>query len=912
MRYLLPALSLALSLPAHAAAPIRLIDELGSARITSPVTAVAATDTLAAAESQVVLDETFEQFSPSAAGWPRGSCRAVRRPEDPGRAGVYEGRNPHRCLFLVPADPSAHYRVSREIRSAHPGIDFRVIESRQTLSHPARRNHPQDLAAALHGRFVGMSNLLDIHQLPAAEPDRTWQAHELQLFTSSQTRSLVIILNDAEGTLTARNVRVHFDNLRVERLLPTRQQELALLKGYAALASLGGEQGVAKHGQLLPVHDQEHAEPPYDRNHDFREALFAPAPTDLTFDIEVPKAARLRFSCALLKMSQPGDSVTFQILVASGDRGPRVVFSRVVRIGEGGKGWHWVDDEVDLSELAGRKVQLTLQTRAPAGTAGYALWGAPVIESPRATGEPPNVLIVAVDTLRADRLSAYGYGRPTSPNIDRLAADGVLFENAISPSNWTSPAFASMFTGQMPSSHGVIHRARAIPDEVVTLPEHFRMGGWSTHAVAYKAYLYNMGFEQGFDVWFNVPKHNPVADENLEKVLEVIETRGRSRFFLFVHFNDPHQPFNQPRPFDRAFNHPRTLKRFGLRLPFVVSTDGNVAGCRGCKKSGGPDSVFRTVTSDLYDGEIAYLDNALGRLFDALRQRDLYDDTLIVFVADHGEVIWDRPGFFGHGGPNLYDELIRVPLIIKPPASAHAARDKRVAAQVQTHDLLPTLLDLAGLPPPGVTPDGASLMPHLATQAPAVTAERNAISENIKHDIVAVRTQRFKYVLHHPPGRFRERLFHLVSDPGERTNVANRYPDEVAELRLVALDHLVRSRRGRYLLVTGDGVRRNYRVRVRADAAVRGVRALHGLTLRRSHNDSEFTFEGTSSSTGIVLLARFDADAEVGFDVDVGTRGRGALKVHRQLAPDSFSRPVAPLAEMAARGEVSLLAVDGP
>jgi arylsulfatase A-like enzyme len=876
----------------------RLIDRLGAAEVVSPLQGVEATTSLDAADltSTSLLTLTFERFTPNSVNW-RGTpgCVGAGRPHGGGKALRYVGRNSHQCVFLLPVEPSTHYRVERQVLTSDPNVDFRAIETSAELSHPSTLNHAADIAKVMNGRFVRMTDLLFVHQLPKAVPG-TWSNGAVGIFTSPKTRSLVLLLNDAEATLTGKAARAFFDDIRVARLEPTPAQELALLKASDPAEGADPAVGIAKLGRFLPIGDAETVAPPYDANFSFREALLAPAPSDLRFDVQIPTGGRLYFSNALHAMSRPGDEATFRVLVEANGGDAAELYRRTLRIGEDGQDWRWFEEQVDLSAYGGRRVRLTLETRATGGR-GYALWGSPTIDAPRQKGDPPNVLLIAVDTLRADRLSAYGYGRPTSPRLAALARDGVTFDQAISPSNWTSPGFASLFTGLMPSEHQVIHRARAISPDVRTLAEYFRDGGWATHGVAYKAYLFNMGFEQGFDTFFNVPRADAKADANLATTLAWLQRHADRRFFLFVHFNDPHQPFNQPAPFERRFNPPGALKRFGLELPFVIGTSGTVVGCNACSGEGSVNSVFRSLGRDLYDGEIAYVDDRIGRLLDTLEKRGLYDDTIIAFVSDHGEIMWEHGDYFGHGGPWMFDSLIRVPLIIKPAARTGLARNKTVKTQVRSFDLMPTLLDLAGVPGGGADVTAESLVPFLATQGPAPAADRVAISENVKHDLLAVRYRGWKYILKHPPaGKTSERLYNLDADPGERADVSGRSPEQLLALRALAISHLLENRSGKYLLVSGDGERRRFKVRLRSNEPLEQIQTLFGPRLKRLGGGRTWVADGHAAGP-VVLFARIDAPATAVLDVVVRTTGEQPVRIRRQLSAGRFDAYASDTAE---------------
>jgi arylsulfatase A-like enzyme len=477
--------------------------------------------------------------------------------------------------------------------------------------------------------------------------------------------------------------------------------------------------------------------------------------------------------------------VEFRVTGRRGEGPAEELFAAEIALGPDAGSWHWHAAEVDLARFAGGRLRLTLSTRAPASSRGYALWGHPVIDAPRAAGDPPNVIWIAVDTLRADRLSSYGHSDSTSPHLDALAADGIRFHDAISTAHWTRPAFASLFTGKTPARHGVLRPLLPLAAEHTTLAERFRAGGWITHAVLYKPYLYADGHDQGFDSWFNVPQIATFAEQNLRKALIWLQRNGDRRFFLFLHFDDPHQPLTQPPAFIAAADRTE-MRALGLRLPVQVEDDhvalrdarsGSVVRCERCAAE---TARFRRLARRLYDDEVSFVDDRIGALIAYLKQRGLYDDALIAFVSDHGETLWDHDEIYGHSGEaGLYDELIRVPLILKPPAGLGLPRGAVVRTQVRAFDLMPTLLELAGLAPEEGL-DARSLVPLLRDGDGAEAEGRVAFSQS-KRGAVAVRHAGFKFVSELSPPR--ERLFDLGADPGERNDVAAAHPEVVAAMR---------------------------------------------------------------------------------------------------------------------------------
>jgi len=261
--------------------------------------------------------------------------------------------------------------------------------------------------------------------------------------------------------------------------------------------------------------------------------------------------------------------------------------------------------------------------------------------------------------------------------------------------------------------------------------------------------------------------------------LQWLQVNAKRRSFLFLHFDDPHQPFCQPEPYIDAFG---TVTN-KIEMPLSLSNGAN-------------QSELAEVASSLYDGAIAYVDDRIGTFIDALKRRNLYDDSVIVFVSDHGEELWEY-GNFGHRNGSVYDVSIRVPMIIKPVKGSFPS-GQVVPTQVSAFDLMPTLLELAGIPLTSDI-DARSLVPLLAAQS-GQTADRVAVAET-KDTNFAVRTRRWKYILrtsrHHLSV---ETLFDHAADPQELENVAADHPKVLERLRVQLFDYLMLHRSGRYLV----------------------------------------------------------------------------------------------------------------
>jgi len=314
-----------------------------------------------------------------------------------------------------------------------------------------------------------------------------------------------------------------------------------------------------------------------------------------------------------------------------------------------------------------------------------------------------NVLFISIDTLRSDHLGCYGYGRNTSPHIDALAARGVRLENHIASAPSTLPSHASMMTSLYPSAHGAeVRTKRSLGDEVLTLAEALQREGYRTAAFTGGGQL-NRSYhlDQGFDVYSDRGGGvGPVVNRTIQW-LDAGEDGGRP-FFLFVHTYEPHHPYNPPAPYDSRFTVPEMLAKFGNRVPIDLLED---------VKRG--ERVLRPGELEhieaLYDGEIRYTDDHLERLFESLRDKGLWERTLVIFTSDHGEEFGEH-GVVGWHGHTLYDELLLVPLIVRFPGDALAGRV--VTAQTRSVDLYPTILDVVGVKPPDRI-QGVSILPLL-------------------------------------------------------------------------------------------------------------------------------------------------------------------------------------------------------
>jgi arylsulfatase A-like enzyme len=306
--------------------------------------------------------------------------------------------------------------------------------------------------------------------------------------------------------------------------------------------------------------------------------------------------------------------------------------------------------------------------------------------------------------LRADRLSCYGHERTTSPNLDRLAAEGYLFLDSSSSSTWTLPSTATMLTGLLPDQHRVQRIPEVLHDDVETVAERLREAGYRTAALTDGGFLnLRWGFTQGFQRYDTTggeawdPTKDVAVIESMAS--EWLRENRFEPFFLFVHTYETHQPYTNAEGFADGFLDPD----YGGELTETVNPWSLGGKAR--------DSAEVRRAKALYDGEIARADHYIGRLLDLLRRQDRYDNTAILVTSDHGEEFLEHGGI-EHATGKVFDENVRVPMIFKPPGGGDGAT---VAMPTSSIDLVPTLLELAGLETP-TTLTGRSLVGLVHTQ----------------------------------------------------------------------------------------------------------------------------------------------------------------------------------------------------
>jgi arylsulfatase A-like enzyme len=404
-------------------------------------------------------------------------------------------------------------------------------------------------------------------------------------------------------------------------------------------------------------------------------------------------------------------------------------------------------------------------------------------QEPPPTPPSQNVLLILLDTVRVDRLGCYRSPLGLTPQIDRFASQAVRFERAFAHAPWTLPSVASLLTSRYPQQHGAGGRLGAftrLSDEAVTVAEVFQRAGAATGAITNVFFLtQKFGTTQGFDTVdadasasnVTVRRAGPTTDA----ALEWIDGHRDKPFFLMVHYFDPHLAYDPPHPFRGRLADPQD--RYATELLF--GTVGDMIAFRRGHVTLSAEKIARL--EKLYNGEVAYMDQEVGRLLVGMSERGLTDETIVVITADHGEEFLDHDGFeHGHA---FYDELLRVPLLIRGPGFAQIKSQvaapyagRTVGSTVRLIDIAPTLCELAGVQTdPSFA--GHSLAPLLRGEQ---GADRPVLSQSAMWGPQgeAWLPGGMKLIRRRPAaGEPSFLLFDIRGDPGERVNLAASSPD---------------------------------------------------------------------------------------------------------------------------------------
>jgi arylsulfatase len=388
-----------------------------------------------------------------------------------------------------------------------------------------------------------------------------------------------------------------------------------------------------------------------------------------------------------------------------------------------------------------------------------------------AAGTGWSVLLITIDTLRADHLGAYGYARPTSPHIDALAKRGTTFDQAYTYWPKTRGSMVMLFTGRTPSQNGYAKSHPVLLDFNPTIAAVLKQAGYSTRAAVDNPNVAAQhGYAKGFDSFRETWEDKSLVSEMdraraiTAEASRALSERHERPFFLWLHYVNPHAPYTPPPPFDAAF-----LDRAsdsGPRLPVVPGLHGGIPQQWAVT---GRDRLGYYVAQ--YDGEIAAADREVGQVLLALQASGAAEQTLILLTSDHGESLGEHDYYFDHG-ENLFDPGLRIPLIVKVPGGAGGGRSDTLAS---TLDVLPTILDALKVSyPPDLA--GRSL---LAAAQGGAAPERAALVAQNERNLLSNFDARFKLVAIPFAERVRYALYDRQADPGETRDASRFRPAEL-------------------------------------------------------------------------------------------------------------------------------------
>lgn len=591
-----------------------------------------------------------------------------------------------------------------------------------------------------------------------------------------------------------------------------------------------------------------------------RAGIHLPMPGSVSAPVEIPPGARLTFGFAFHaaafmtetpELAEPG---RLRVAFTASDGTQHVLFERRVDVREQQGDRRWFDESVDLAPLAGQKGTLTLSVlndgdaEKAKGTNVYVSAPRIVQRAARAPGER-NLLLITVDCLRADHVGAYGHPKPTTPTIDRLAAQGVRFANAFANAPMTLPSIPQLFTSTVFPTK-----------DLETFVEPIAKAGIPSVAVVNNAWI---------PLWLSQGKHaeppgtfDAMISGDLDakaisdRAIAWLERHRDDRFVLYLHYLDAHTPTKPPKEYVARFADPGYAGKIGD----TFTHPDDAAASRF-------DAADRAKVAAIYDAAIRYVDDQIGRVLETLEKQGELERTVVVVTADHGEELWDHGRFFH--GQTLYDEQLHIPLVVRAPGAV--ATGTVVERPVRMIDLAPSLLEWTGLERPK-TFEGRPLSQAIA--APTAPGD----------DLIATATQAqfpTRYALRTDDRKLIEsldtgsrELFAVKTDPRETNNLAAERPDEVAtlEARLWAARSALRGR--------------GYQVKVVGPQS--GSAQVELRLVSQPRSGTFLTIDRTATSGAPRLVLSTDG-ANLTLRADVGAAGTG-FRFDRLLSPRNIAR----------------------
>lgn len=384
----------------------------------------------------------------------------------------------------------------------------------------------------------------------------------------------------------------------------------------------------------------------------------------------------------------------------------------------------------------------------------------------------PNIILITLDALRPDHLGCYGYKRDTSPHIDKIAGEGMIFNQAVAQSSHTAPSNASLITSTYPNIHGVKDFGYQFSPAISkTLPIILKEHGYRTALISDQVALpLTKGFEKGFDTFNAVNSFTFGKLTDRKQIINItdwaidwIENNKKRRFFLWVYYFDPHGPYISPYPYNKMFVGDRYYST-NKKVPLSKSEHSHIAFGHIPRYLSYNNITDVDFYVSLYDGEIRHIDDQIGRLLQVLKKLGLEKNTIIIINSDHGEAMGEHNRYFCHA-TSLYDELLKIPLIIK--WEGHVSPGAENDTQVRAIDIMPTILDILNIDKPGFM-QGASFMPLLGGREynfPEIAYSEYGWRKG-------VRTSEWKLIYDGETKRYE--LYNLKNDPAELKDLSRK------------------------------------------------------------------------------------------------------------------------------------------
>lgn len=672
------------------------------------------------------------------------------------------------AVFMEKAEGLSQVTIIGRVKLEHNPKAFefstrevlRVKEHHSLLLKPRQRSYSQ----------------LKTHRVSRSVDPSGWDRFHLSFITQARTECLEIQLLHRTGG-DERSI-TRFDNINIEMRSLTQKMM------YACLC----ERYKPNDGMDQPWRLRVELQTPDRRRMEMRDAFLMPPPTKLSFPVEVTPNSQLRFYFSMspeaFRASGDGAMIEVDFL---GEDGKSIPIG-IARMDPKNNPKHrvWNRMVLDLTSLGGKKGRLCFSSKDIADSEpdfpDTVLLSCPRLEPKEEAPERFNVLLIGADTLRADRVSALGYERPTTPNLKSLGAEGVRFLNVRCQAPWTLPSFSSILSSLYPSAHSA---GRGGHDEwtpmdptCLTLAEVLSANGYETAGIVANGLIsptYNL--DQGFESYQSSWVMESGARDQAT-VLSFVEEHTKTPWFLFWHIMDPHLPYLTRDDFRSKFTDSKYKGRFRHGVPFE-DLDPR-PGRRWYAYEGPPpmpkltDQESRFI-SDYYDAEVAEVDAFVGRVIEALKKSGQWDRTIVAFVSDHGEGLGDHNHY--HHGYTLFDDQVRIPMLLRVPGM----ESQTITQPVASIDLAPTILGALKIK----VPECFQGLDRLSQDGPKGQA---FFMEDPTYDSSAQKAWVkgvFKYL--HDPVFHTEALYRMDTDPKERVNVIKEYP-KVAEVAKKEMD----------------------------------------------------------------------------------------------------------------------------